>query len=458
MPRAPVKKPPKKEVVNPSPAPKVALTPRQRLGHPNAADYRMPDMSGPARQPSTPKPKPIIESPHPIFWVEIFDTAHQKWFPVDPLVTESISKPRVFEPPASDRENAMCYVIAFSEDGVARDVTRRYTKAYNAKTRKQRVECTPSGDRWFRKAMRPYRRGFTSDADQIEDTELAAAEAREPMPKNIADFKDHPYYALERHLKRNEVLISTRECGKVAAGRDVSKPGGKKLESVYRRKDVRVARSADKWYRMGRDVKMGELPVKTVEPKKRADADEEGEDDRAGTNLYTEEQTELYVAPPVVNGRVPRNSFGNLDVYVPSMVPKGGVHIRDDEAVLAARVLGIDYAPALTGFEFRGRHGTAVLKGVVVAEEYKDAMEAVIEGIRDEQARAEDQMKSLRALKVWKRFLVGLRIKERVDGYADEENEGVEERKMDVVEESEESEESDEYVDDDEGGGGFFPE
>lgn len=456
MPRAPVKKPPKKDVAAPSPVPKVALTPRQRLGHPNAADYHMPDMGGPSRQPSTPKPKPIVESPHPIFWTEIFDTAHQKWFPVDPLVTESISKPRVFEPPASDRENAMSYVIAFSEDGVARDVTRRYTKAYNAKTRKQRVECTPGGERWFRKAMRPYRRGFTSDPDQIEDTELAAAEAREPMPKNIADFKDHPYYALERHLKRNEVLISTRECGKVAAGRDASKPGGKKLESIYRRKDVRVARSADKWYRMGRDVKMGEIPVKTVEPKKRADADEEGEDDRAGTNLYTEEQTEIYVAPPVVNGRIPRNSFGNLDVYVPSMVPQGGVHVKDDEAVLAARILGIDYAPALTGFEFRGRHGTAVLKGVVVAEEYGDAMEAVIEGIRDEQARVEDQLKSLRALKVWKRFLVGLRIKERVDGYADEENEGMEERRMDV----EESEESEGYVgeDDDHGGGGFFPE
>jgi xeroderma pigmentosum group C-complementing protein len=476
MPRASSKRPAKditrevtergQEVASPSSfefgtASSASMAPRNRLGHPNAADYHIPEISSAPRPSPIPKAKPIIESPYPIFWVEVFDSSRQKWNPVDPLVTETISRPYSFEPPANDRENSLSYVIAFEEDGIAKDVTRRYSKAYNAKLRKNRVECTPHGDRWWRKAMRPYRRGFTNDADQIEDSELAACEAREPMPKNVLDFKDHPYYALERHLKRNEVLISTRECGKVAAGRDASKPGGKKLESVYRRKDVRVARSADKWYRLGRDVKLGEVPVKTVEPKKRVD-DEEGDDDRAGTNLYVEEQTELYVAPPVVNGRIPRNSFGNLDVFVPSMVPKGGVHIMSNEAVMAARLLGIDYAPALTGFEFRGRHGTAVLSGAVVAEECREAVEAVIEGMRDEQARVEEEMRALRALKFWKRFLVGLRIKERVDGYAvegeDEEakhgpEHGNDKSEMEV---RDGSEDSDEYVDD--GGGGFFPE
>jgi xeroderma pigmentosum group C-complementing protein len=312
-----------------SPALGLPFVPRRRLGHPNAANYHMPEIAIPARPPSKPKSKAIIESPYPIFWIEVFDEAHQKWFPVDPIVTETVAKPRAFEPPASDRENSMSYVIAFEEEGYARDVTKRYTKAYNAKTRRNRVESTTAGEKWWRRALKPYRRGFTSDADQIEATELAAAEAREPMPKNIADFKDHPYYALERHLRRHEVLVSTRECGKVAAGRDPGTPGGKKLEPIYRRKDVKVARSADAWYRLGRDIKMGELPVKTVAAKRRPDDDDDGEDgeERSGTNLYTEDQTELYEAPPVVNGRVPKNSFGNLDVFVSSMVPKGGVHL-----------------------------------------------------------------------------------------------------------------------------------
>ena len=302
---------------------------RRRLGHPNAAAYNIPDMSAPTRPPPKPKAKTINESPYPVFWVEVLDEAHQKWFPVDSLVTETIAKPNAFEPPASDRENAMSYVIAFEEEGSARDVTRRYTKAYNAKTRKNRVESTHGGDKWWRKTMGHFSRGWRSDLEQIEDTELAALEAREPMPRNVADFKDHPYYALERHLRRNEILVGNHSIGTVAAGRDAGTPGKKKLESIFRRKDVKVVKSADAWYRLGREIKMGEQPVKTVAPARRPDDEDMMNDleERAGTNLYTESQTELYEAPPIVNGRVPRNSFGNLDIFVPSMVPKGGVHI-----------------------------------------------------------------------------------------------------------------------------------
>jgi xeroderma pigmentosum group C-complementing protein len=299
------------------------------LGHPNAADYDLPQFNAPPQPSPKPKKKPIIESPYPVFWVEVLDEAHQMWLPVDPLVTESIAKPRMFEPPMSDRENNMSYVIAFEDDGNARDVTRRYAKAFNAKTRKNRIESTHKGEKWWRRTMKAYHRGWNSDLDQIEDIELSKIASREPMPKNIIDFKDHPVYALERHLKRNEILVATQEIGKVAAGRDSRVSGGKKMESVFRRRDVKIAKSGDAWYRLGRDIKMGEQPVKTVAAKRRPDevSIDEEVDERPGTNLYTEDQTEIYQAPPVVNGRVPKNAFGNIDVYVSSMVPKGGIHL-----------------------------------------------------------------------------------------------------------------------------------
>ncbi|KAH8809282.1 hypothetical protein F5884DRAFT_734284 [Xylogone sp. PMI_703] len=402
-----------------SSSPNIQFSARRRLGHPNAADYHMPEIRPPPPVQSKPKQKVIRESPYPIYWVEVLDEAHSKWIPVDPLVTQTIAKPRIFEPPASDRENSMSYVVAYYDDGAARDVTRRYARAYNAKTRKSRVECTQGGERWWKRVMGSFSRGWTTDKDQIEETELAAAEAREPMPKNVADFKDHPYYALERHLRKNEVLVSNREVGKVATGRDPTNPGQKLLESVYRRKDVKVARSADSWYRLGREIKMGEQPVKTVTPRKNKEVPTEGDDpdDRPGTNLYTIDQTELYVPPPIVNGRVPKNSYGNLDIYVLSMIPKGGVHIPYPDAARAARLLGIDYADALTGFEFKGRHGTAMLKGVIVAEEYREAVEAVIRGFQYEKEQAKEEARALAVFRIWKRFLVGLRIKERVDQY-----------------------------------------
>lgn len=147
----------------------------------------------------------------------------------------------------------MSYVLAFEEDGSARDVTKRYVKAYNAKTRRERVEMTNGGERWWRRVMKMYRRRHHMDRDQLEDAELATKEAAEPMPKNVQDFKGHPYYALERHLKRHEVIHPKREVGKIGAGRASSTNF---LEPIYRRRDVHIVKSADKWYRSGREIKV----------------------------------------------------------------------------------------------------------------------------------------------------------------------------------------------------------
>lgn len=199
------------------------------------------------------RPRKVKESPFPVFWVEAFNVADQKWIPVDPLVTKTVSKPSKFEPPASDAQNNLTYVLAFEDDGFARDVTRRYAQAYNAKTRKGRVEVTNGGAEWWRKVLELYKSPYHFSRDQIEDAWLASREAAEPMPKNVSDFKDHPYYALERHLKRGEVIHPKREVGKVGVGR---REGVGTLESVFRRGDVQLVKSADKWFRLGREIKV----------------------------------------------------------------------------------------------------------------------------------------------------------------------------------------------------------
>ncbi|KAK4242813.1 hypothetical protein C8A03DRAFT_39971 [Achaetomium macrosporum] len=484
-------------------------SPRRRLGHPHAAAYHVPVMSAssqssPALPAQTPR-KVRGESPFPVYWVEVLDVAHQKWQPVDPLVTHTQWKPRALEPPASDPQNCMTYVIAFEADSSARDVTRRYAKAYNSKTRKLRVDgaiTTPSSSsssssststtpekenaRWYRRLLRRYTRPIPTDLDQIELNELAAEEAREPMPRNVADFKDHPVYALERHLRRHEVLVPGAEAiGTVSAGARAGAP----VERIYRRSDVRVARTRERWYRLGRVVKDGEEAVKSLPKRKRKkgglDSEGEGEDkddeddddpDRVGlfgdavagySPLYLLEQTEVYVAPPVVDGRVPKNKFGNLDLYVPSMVPPGGVHIAHERAAQAAFILGVDYAPALTGFEFKGRHGTAVLNGVVVPAEAGEAVWAVIQGLVDMEAEEEQERRTRRALRMWSRFLKALRIRERIWAGVDEEAEAEVEREgeetedkgkgkgKEVVEEEDIGME-DAVSEDEMGGGGFF--
>ncbi|OJD34028.1 dna repair protein rad4 [Diplodia corticola] len=409
--------------------------------------------SSSSRQAVTPSPvKPTKAIPHPrypVFWVEAFNPAQQKWITADPIVTGTIAKPSRLEPPLNDPDVSMTYAVAFEDNGVAKDVTRRYAKAYNAKTRKSRVESTENGSRWWRKAMKLFKRKTILDRDQVEDAELSRREAQEEMPRNVQDFKDHPYYVLERHLKHNEVIHPKRECGQV----NVGTAANTNLESIYRRRDVHQLKSADKWYRLGREIKPGEQPLKHAKPRRSrqqqrlppSPSDDNNANDEAGdalgAALYAPFQTTLYIPPPCVRGRVPRNAFGNLDVYVPSMVPPGGAHVRDPRARLAARLLAVDFADAVTGFTFRGRHGTAVVEGVVVAEECADAVRAVLDGLADLAAERERERKGREAVRLWKRFLLGLRVLERVGEYASVEERRERERAMRERVEVEEREE-----------------
>ncbi|CAO2656010.1 Nn.00g048130.m01.CDS01 [Neocucurbitaria sp. VM-36] len=365
-----------------------------------------------------PKKQKAYHTPYPVYWVEAFNSAHQKWVPIDTHSTFTVNAPEKLEPPLSSTQNSLTYVIAYEEDYTAKDVTRRYAKAYNAKTRKFRVECTPDGDKWWRRTMKFFRRSTTFDKDQVEDAALARKEAAEGIPKNVQDFKGHPVYVLERHLRHNEVIHPMNQVGKVNCGTAMNP----KMEPIYRRTNVHIVRSSDKWYRMGRDIKDGEQPLKHAKPKKGVrrpsiglDMDVDEQIDEAGAGLYAEFQTELYVPPPVVRGRVPRNAYGNLDLYVPSMCPAGGTHIRHKLASKAARMVGVDFADAVTGFSFKGRHGTAIVQGVVVASEYADAVKAVIDGMEYQQEEAEVAARKSESLRLWRRFFLGLRIAQRVN-------------------------------------------
>ena len=394
----------------------------------------------------------IRESSYPVFWVEAFNEAMQKWVPVDPLVTNSLAKPFKFEPPLSDPYNCMSYVVAFEEDASARDVTRRYSKAFNAKTHKLRIESTKNGARWWGRVMRIYEKPFLEDRDEVEISELTAKIAAEPMPRNIQDFKDHPIYALERHLRRHETIFPKRVVGQVS----VNKSGSKNqiLEPVYRRSDVHALRSANRWFRLGRDIKIGEQPLKRVQShRNQAMAlEEDGRDSKQYTEtaLYAYHQTELYRPPSVIQGKVPKNAFGNLDIYVPSMVPLGGVHIKHSDARHAAKLLGIDYADAVTGFDFKGRHGTAVYQGVVIANEYEEALKEVLGCLEDQRLQAELEQKSAEALRLWKHFLLRLRIAERVQNYAVEGEEADDEESI--------ASSNNDHGNTEETGGGFIPE
>lgn len=421
--------------------------------------------SSPFAPPSRPKKQTkIVDSPYPIFWTEIL-TPTQTWIPLDPLVRNSISKPKTqFEPPLSDTLNSMTYVIAYEDDNSFRDVTRRYAQWFNAKTRRLRVEATKNGEEWYASVLTRWGKKLREPRDEIEDDELTRKANTEGMPQNVQDFKNHPVYVLERHLRRNEVLQPRREVGKMNVG--TAKNG--KIESVYRRQDVHLCRTADAWYRRGRDIRTGEQPLKVMQSKSRQnesmpgpDGDDEEEDGGTeGVGLYAEYQTNIYEPPPVENGLIPKNVYGNLDVYVPSMIPAGAVHFSHNLAASAARVLGIDYTDAVVGFDFKGRQGTAVVNGVVVAESYTAAIAMTIKGLEALGSEEVQLARSRIILDTWKRMLQSLRVRERIEAeYGSTETRNNKDTRSDDGDDNDDDDDQayeDDEIDGD-FGGGFMP-
>ncbi|TGZ78495.1 Rad4-domain-containing protein [Ascodesmis nigricans] len=398
---------------------------------------------------------PIVESPFPIYWVEAWSPAAQKWIPIDPLVTLTIGKPLKLSPPMSDSLNTLAYVIGADETSHLTDITRRYSSQFTAKTRKLRVNSTKNGERWYRRLLNcHFSRGYPLDRDQIEEAELSARELAEPMPKNLQDLKGHPLYALKRHLRRDEVIHPERKIGTITIGAG-------KLEHVYRRQDVKTVKTADQWYRLGRQVLPDQegQPMKFTQPRKARSKprhwdDEDREEVIPHQPMYSFSQTTLFKPPPVMLGLVPKNDFGNIDVFVPTMVPEGGTHIWHPMAAQAVKILGLDSAGAVTGFQFNGRNASPVMKGVVVAEEYREAVEEVVKGLEWEMEREVMVEKRERAVEMWRRWFMRLVVRRRlgieVRGRGEGDVEGEEEEREDRAESG--REEKDDY----DGGGGFL--
>jgi xeroderma pigmentosum group C-complementing protein len=359
--------------------------------------------------------KPMNTSAYPVFWIEAWDIHGKQWISVDPIITNSVSYVRrqsLLEPHMSDSSNILRYVVAFAKDGTAKDVTRRYAFKYNARTRKKRITVTEDGAEWWHRVMMYLGPKHLSDRDVAEDLYLRNRELSEEMPSNLQDFKNHPRFALEMHLKQTELLDPKTPCGRLARKGKNGKP---ESIPIYPRENVKTVRSAQQWYKLGRIIKVGAQPLKYTAQKsrnrKRA-LDDDSEESHVP--LYGEAQTEVFVPPPVVDGMVPKNAFGNVDVYVPTMIPVGAVHLTQEHTDIAAKLIDVDFAKAVVGFDFSRGQATPKFKGIVVAEEYKDAVLEVYQQLLYEQEYEDRQRTVADALLRWRKYIIALRIRERL--------------------------------------------
>uniref|UniRef100_A0A287DAA8 p125 n=1 Tax=Ictidomys tridecemlineatus TaxID=43179 RepID=A0A287DAA8_ICTTR len=331
-------------------------------------------------------------------WLEVFCERESRWVCVD-CVHGVVGQPLACYRFAT---RPLAYVVGIDSDGWVRDVTQRYDPAWMTATRKCRVD-----PEWWAETLRPYQ-SPQLDRDKKEDSEFQAKHLGQPLPTAIGTYKNHPLYALKRHLLKYEAIYP--ETAAVL--------GYCRGEAVYSRDCVHTLHSRDTWLKQARVVRLGEVPYKMVKGfsnrARKARQAEPQLQDHHDLALFGRWQTEEYQPPVAVDGKVPRNEFGNVYLFLPSMMPIGCVQLNLPNLHRVARKLDIDCVQAVTGFDFHGGYSHPVTEGYIVCEEFKDVLLTAWENEQALIEKREKEKREKRALGHWKLLTKGLLIRERL--------------------------------------------
>ncbi|XP_066554275.1 DNA repair protein complementing XP-C cells isoform X2 [Amia ocellicauda] len=331
-------------------------------------------------------------------WLEVYLEKVGKWVCLD-CVKPSVGQLQHCYKQAT---KPVTYIIGIDNDGFVKDLTKRYDPAWMTNTRKRRVDVE-----WWEETLLTYRSPFT-EREKKEDIELQAKLLDQPLPTAISEYKNHPLYALKRHLLKYEAIYPST----------AATLGYCRGEAVYSRDCVHTLHSKDTWLKEARVVRLGEVPYKMVKGfSNRArkarilDAENRDKDDLP---LFGRWQTEEYQPPVAVEGKVPRNDYGNVYLFRPCMLPIGCVHMRVPNLHRVARKLGIDCAPAVTGFDFHCGFSHPVVEGYIVCEEYQEVLMAAWENEQADIEKKEREKREKKVLANWKLLVKGLLIRERL--------------------------------------------
>uniref|UniRef100_A0AAY4DUD4 Xeroderma pigmentosum, complementation group C n=1 Tax=Denticeps clupeoides TaxID=299321 RepID=A0AAY4DUD4_9TELE len=329
-------------------------------------------------------------------WLEVYLDGEDKWVCVD--VVQGVGQEMLC---SSQATQPLSYIIAIDGDGCVKDLSSRYDLTWMTSSRKRRVD-----QEWWEETLGFYK-PLVSERERSEDRELQARLLNKPLPTSIAEYKNHPLYALARHLLKYEALYP----------HTAAIIGYCKGEAVYSRDCVHTLHSRDTWLKEARTVRLGEEPYKMVRgfsnQSRKARMMSELKD-KKDLPLFGEWQTEEYEPPIALDGKVPRNDFGNVYMFKPCMLPVGCVHLHLPNLHRVARKLNMDCAPAVTGFDFHGGYSHAVTDGYIVCEDHKEILTAAWENEQELLKIKEREKREKRVLSNWTLLVKGLLIRERL--------------------------------------------
>ncbi|KAI8900661.1 hypothetical protein BC833DRAFT_549073 [Globomyces pollinis-pini] len=324
-------------------------------------------------------------------WCEV--DIDNRWIPVDP-VDKKIDELGITS------EVAHSYIVSCEAVFGVKDVTRRYCTSWGAETSKLRSE------EWWNQTVWLYSKSDRTDRDHLDDCNLVKSQLAEKMPSSLEKFINHPLYALERHCKRNEIIYPNGKKHSI---------GRYKNELVYPRTLVQKLFTEEGWKRQGRVLKDNSIPLKTIPKAKSRKANQSTEELETESQLFAHFQTDDWPVAVIENGIIPKNQYGNIEIFHESMRPIGSIHIKDNRYAPIARKLKIDFAKVVVGFEFTKGQTVPTYEGILVGEESEDLLHSAFIDEMHLKKRNDMKKKEKLVLTRWKKITLGLLLKNRLE-------------------------------------------
>ncbi|XP_055640888.1 uncharacterized protein LOC129778176 [Toxorhynchites rutilus septentrionalis] len=320
-------------------------------------------------------------------WVEIFVPIEKRWVTVD-VVSGKVD---CLEDLIASLEHPIVYVFAWGNDNSLKDVTPRYWWRNEMASRKLRVD-----KKWLQSVTHHFGKRRKTIQDLIEELQFKQLRYQAPVPEKYSDFKNHPSYCLARDLLKFQGIYPP----------DIPPLGFFRSEPIYARDCVRTLHSREVWLRHAKVIRMHEQPYKVVMSKLKRE--------KTQLELFGYWQTEDYIPPEPIDGRVPRNAYGNIEIFKDCMLPKGTVHLKQINISRICRRLKVDYAPAVVGFGLHAGGNHPVFEGIVICKQFEQQVLEEYERDQVEQERRKLEKREKVIYDRWAKLIKGLLIRNRL--------------------------------------------
>jgi len=330
------------------------------------------------------------------YWNEYFDIGQKQWICVDPLLG-CVDKLEKIEFQINE---TMVYVITIDDEMGVRELSAKYLKEFVSSKFKRRQ----TSSEWMRKTFSLKILNSNETRSRIEDGHIYEHLKSLPMPTTISEFKRHPLYVLERDLLKFEAIYppDTESLGKI---------GQRHL--IYPRSAVHKLEGSLNWIKEARTIKQGEAPYKVVKARPKLNVPKEMRTPLT-LDLFGYWQTEPYIPLEVVDGKIPKNEFGNIYMYKEGMLPKKCVHLRLPGIFQVARRMDLEAVPAVVGWEFAGCNNIPILDGCVVLQKDEELLRSAWQEMARNKAQKYAKKISDRIWQNWRKIIKGKILLEKI--------------------------------------------